>query len=78
MIWIESTRPDFYCVACFYYIRLIKLMYFDTVGSRVVLYPIDKTVSICLAFFTFLIVVLVLDLESLTFFLTRMSLPFLG
>ena len=66
------------CVACFYYIRLIKIMYFNKVTNWIVMYPIDKITSLFLGLFYFLTTFIFIDLEIFTLFLTRMSLPFLG
>nr|YP_009114098.1 NADH dehydrogenase subunit 2 [Palmaria palmata]AHB62161.1 NADH dehydrogenase subunit 2 [Palmaria palmata] len=66
------------CIACFYYIRLIKIMYFENLLVWTVSYSINKSTSLCLGLFTFLVMFLFVDLELLSFFLTRMSFPVLG
>jgi proton-translocating NADH-quinone oxidoreductase chain N len=66
------------CIACFYYIRIIKIMYFDKSENLVVTYPINKESSLLLSFFLFLASFLFLDLELFSLFITRMILPFLG
>lgn len=65
------------CIACFYYIRLIKIMYFDKPKVWPTTYPIEKLVSIFLGIFTFLTTFLSIDLELISFFLARMALPVL-
>lgn len=65
------------CIACFYYIRLIKIMYFDKPESWSITYPTEKLTSILLGIFTFLTIFLSVDLELISFFLTRMALPVL-
>jgi NADH-quinone oxidoreductase subunit N len=66
------------CIACFYYIRIIKIMYFDKSENLVVTYPISKESSLLLSLFLFLTSFLFLDLELFSLFITRMVLPFLG
>lgn len=66
------------CIACFYYIRLIKIMYFENLLVWTVSYSINKSTSLCLGLFTFSVMFLFVDLELLSFFLTRMSFPVLG
>ena len=65
------------CIACFYYIRLIKIMYFDKPETWSIVYPTEKLTSISLGIFTFLTIFLSIDLELISFFLTRMALPVL-
>jgi NADH-quinone oxidoreductase subunit N len=66
------------CIACFYYIRIIKTMYFDKLENWIVTYPVNKVSSILLGLFTLLTTLLFLDLELFSLFITRMVLPFLG
>ena len=66
------------CVGCFYYIRFIKLMYFENLATWKVLYPINKINSIFLGCLCFIIAFLFLDLETCSMFVTFMSLSFLG
>jgi NADH-quinone oxidoreductase subunit N len=65
-------------IACFYYIRLVKTMYFDNTRLWMVTCPVDKTTSIFLGLFMFVTIFIFLDLELFSLFLTRMLLPFLG
>jgi NADH:ubiquinone oxidoreductase subunit 2 (subunit N) len=64
------------CAACFYYIRLIKLMYFDKTYNLLVTYPLSKLNAILLCTFTFFSSFFFLDLEIILFFSTRISLFF--
>nr|YP_009515566.1 NADH dehydrogenase subunit 2 [Kumanoa mahlacensis]AVK39519.1 NADH dehydrogenase subunit 2 [Kumanoa mahlacensis]UEQ11850.1 NADH dehydrogenase subunit 2 [Kumanoa mahlacensis] len=64
------------CITCFYYIRLIKLMYFDKTQSLMVTYPLNKLNSMLLSLFTVLSSFLFLDLELLLIFSTHISLLF--
>jgi NADH-quinone oxidoreductase subunit N len=66
------------CIACFYYIRIIKTMYFDKLENWIVTYPVNKVSSMLLGLFTLLTTLLFLDLELFSLFITRMVLPFLG
>nr|YP_009441358.1 NADH dehydrogenase subunit 2 [Lympha mucosa]ATN23367.1 NADH dehydrogenase subunit 2 [Lympha mucosa] len=62
------------CISCFYYIRLIKIMYFDkSVINWVVTYPIDNLNSLFLGLFVFLSAFLFLDLELILLFSARLS-----
>lgn len=63
------------CIACFYYIRLIKIMYFDKPKLWAVTRPVNKKTSIFLGLFVVLTTFFSLDLELFSIFLTRMSLP---
>jgi NADH-quinone oxidoreductase subunit N len=63
------------CVSCFYYIRLIKIMYFDkTINNWPVTYPIDNINSLFLGLFVFLSTFLFLDLDLVLLFSARLSL----
>lgn len=53
------------CVACFYYIKLIKAMYFVNSIDWVITYPVSKQASIVLGFSVFSILFIFLDLESI-------------
>ena len=64
------------CVACFYYIRLIKDMYFIEPKEWVISYPVDKKSSLVLGFSIFSILIIFLDLESILNFMTLMALTF--
>lgn len=66
------------CIACFYYIRLIKSMYFDVSRALLVTYPISKLNSLVMGLSIFLVLFLFLDIELISMFTTRMALPFLG
>lgn len=66
------------CIACFYYIRIIKQVYFDNSFLLSVFYPIDKNNSLILSFSIFFISFLFLDIEFVSLCITRMSIPFLG
>jgi len=53
------------CVSCFYYIRLIKLIYFDikTEHNFLVIFPIEKTSSYILGLCMILLIYFFLDIE---------------
>nr|AXI97807.1 NADH dehydrogenase subunit 2 [Gracilaria vermiculophylla]WDZ68079.1 NADH dehydrogenase subunit 2 [Gracilaria vermiculophylla] len=66
------------CVACFYYIRLIKSMYFDLSLSRwKVIKPISKSSSLILGISLLSILFLFIDLEIVSLISVAMSLPFI-
>nr|YP_009515589.1 NADH dehydrogenase subunit 2 [Sirodotia delicatula]AVK39591.1 NADH dehydrogenase subunit 2 [Sirodotia delicatula] len=64
------------CISCFYYIRLIKIMYFDKISlvNWTVSYPMSNFSSILLSLFVFLSTFLFLDLELLVLFSARLAL----
>nr|YP_009774166.1 NADH dehydrogenase subunit 2 [Caulacanthus okamurae]QIZ74783.1 NADH dehydrogenase subunit 2 [Caulacanthus okamurae] len=51
------------CISCFYYIRLIKMMYFDEPNAWTYLYPMDKPNSVILGLVILFIVFLSYDIE---------------
>nr|AHX02485.1 NADH dehydrogenase subunit 2 [Riquetophycus sp. HSY-2014a] len=65
------------CVACFYYIKLIKNMYFENPNKWEVLYPINKTSSIVLGLSLLFTLFLFYDLELISLITTLMSFAFL-
>ena len=62
------------CVACFYYIRLIKNMYFDRKDHWPVILPVNKSISLILGFALVVLVFLVIDLELVLLISTFMTL----
>ena len=66
------------CVSCFYYIRIVRNIYFSRYETWIVTYPLDKGNSLILAFSLFFTTLLFLDIESVLIFVTRMAVPFLG
>lgn len=62
------------CISCFYYIRLIKIMYFDKVHNLAVVYPISSCSSLILSLLVFLSTFLFFDLELILLFSARLSL----
>nr|YP_009317638.1 NADH dehydrogenase subunit 2 [Pterocladiella musciformis]AOX49090.1 NADH dehydrogenase subunit 2 [Pterocladiella musciformis] len=60
------------CIACFYYIRLIKKMYFDYKSYWPVLIPVTKINSLLLGLALIIIVFLVIDLELVSIIATFM------
>nr|AVK39543.1 NADH dehydrogenase subunit 2 [Paralemanea sp.] len=63
------------CISCFYYIRLIKIMYFDKqISNWIVTYPVSSFNSFILGLCTFLLAFLFLDLELILIFCARLSL----
>jgi len=65
------------CIGCFYYIRLIKTMYFNFTELWIISYPVNKLTSYVLGLSTLSILFLFLDIEILSLFTTWMSLVFL-
>nr|YP_009488819.1 NADH-ubiquinone oxidoreductase chain 2 [Grateloupia filicina]AWD77489.1 NADH-ubiquinone oxidoreductase chain 2 [Grateloupia filicina] len=64
------------CIASFYYIRLIKIMYFGNADSWIISYPVDKSSSVVLGISIFIILLLFLDVEMVSVLSTLMSLSF--
>nr|YP_009389231.1 NADH dehydrogenase subunit 2 [Thorea hispida]ARX95975.1 NADH dehydrogenase subunit 2 [Thorea hispida] len=62
------------CISCFYYIRLIKWMYFVRKPVQSIFYPVEKLNSLCLGFFVFLTIFLSLNLEFVCLFVTHTTL----
>nr|YP_009317592.1 NADH dehydrogenase subunit 2 [Pterocladiella media]AOX49044.1 NADH dehydrogenase subunit 2 [Pterocladiella media] len=62
------------CIACFYYIRLIKKMYFDYKSYWPILVPVTKSNSLLLGLTLIVIIFLVIDLELVLIFATSMLL----
>lgn len=62
------------CVSCFYYIRLIKIMYFDKMHNLAVVYPISTYSSLILSLLVFLSTFLFFDLELILLFSARLAL----
>nr|AVK39568.1 NADH dehydrogenase subunit 2 [Sheathia arcuata] len=62
------------CISCFYYIRLIKIMYFDKVCNLPVVYPISICSSLILGLLVFVSTFLFFDLELLLLFSARLAL----
>nr|AYR06618.1 NADH dehydrogenase subunit 2 [Renouxia sp.] len=66
------------CVACFYYIRIIKNIYFSESKKLLVISPVTKDNSLILSFSVLLILFLFVDIDFILTFLTRMALSFLN
>nr|YP_009316506.1 NADH dehydrogenase subunit 2 [Kappaphycus alvarezii]AOV83589.1 NADH dehydrogenase subunit 2 [Kappaphycus alvarezii] len=66
------------CISCFYYIKLIKIMYFDNFNSLSVLYPVSKSNSLILSLITVFTLVFLLDAELVSLFSTWISLSFIN
>lgn len=64
------------CIASFYYIRLIKIMYFGNPNCWAINYPVDKFSSIILGISVSIILLLFLDVEMISVLSTLMSLTF--
>lgn len=62
------------CISCFYYIRLIKIMYFDKAYSLAVVYPMSISNSIVLSLLIFLSTFLFFDLELILLSSARLAL----
>nr|APC24906.1 NADH dehydrogenase subunit 2 [Gracilariopsis andersonii] len=65
------------CIACFYYIRLIKNIYFDSIVNWKVIKPINKTSSLILGVSLISILFLFIDIEMISIITLLMSIPFL-
>lgn len=66
------------CIACFYYIKLIKTIYFDKQNHYEILYPINKCNSIILALTFLFTILLFFDIELISLFSIQASLAFLN
>ena len=66
------------CIACFYYIRLIKNMYFENPTKWAVIYPISKMNSIILGISLFFNIFLFYDLELISSITMYMAIAFLN
>ena len=66
------------CIACFYYIKIIKEMYFETLTTWAVIYPINKTSSLVLGFSLLFILFIFYDFELISVSITSMSFAFLN
>lgn len=64
------------CIACFYYIRLIRKIYFSHPKHWIIIRPISFPISLLMCSCLFLIGFLFLDLELLSLIVTRMILVF--
>nr|YP_009445916.1 NADH dehydrogenase subunit 2 [Eucheuma denticulatum]ATX68858.1 NADH dehydrogenase subunit 2 [Eucheuma denticulatum] len=62
------------CVACFYYIKLIKIMYFENFNNLSVLYPMNKYNSLILGLSMVFILIFIVDIELVSLFSTWVSL----
>lgn len=66
------------CIACFYYIKLIKNMYFENPGKWEIMYPINKASSMVLGSSLIFTLFIFYDLELLSLITTSMSFAFLN
>nr|WCH57645.1 NADH dehydrogenase subunit 2 [Hypnea wynnei] len=66
------------CIACFYYIQIIKTMYFNTYVQWSILYPIGKTNALVLSISFIFLFLLFYDLEFLSIITRQVSLAFLN
>ena len=64
------------CISCFYYIRIVRNIYFSRHKTLIVTYPLDKENSLILAFSLFFIIFLFLDIGPISIFSMRMAIPF--
>nr|AHX02461.1 NADH dehydrogenase subunit 2 [Plocamium cartilagineum] len=67
----------FSCVSCFYYIRLIKIMYFDINKNLLIIYPLPKSISLVLGVSLIINIFLIFDLDLFYKFSVFISLSFL-
>nr|YP_011017029.1 NADH dehydrogenase subunit 2 [Gracilaria hainanensis]WQB61707.1 NADH dehydrogenase subunit 2 [Gracilaria hainanensis] len=65
------------CIACFYYIRLIKSMYFGLVSNWKVFKPMSKLSSLILGISLLGILFAFIDIEIISLISLAMSIPFL-
>nr|YP_009002123.1 NADH dehydrogenase subunit 2 [Sporolithon durum]AGU16688.1 NADH dehydrogenase subunit 2 [Sporolithon durum] len=65
------------CISCFYYIRLIKLMYFSYPELYLITFSIEKSMALTISFCTSFILFLFLDLEIVSIFSFCTSFSFL-
>nr|YP_009114074.1 NADH dehydrogenase subunit 2 [Hildenbrandia rubra]AHB62137.1 NADH dehydrogenase subunit 2 [Hildenbrandia rubra] len=61
------------CLTCFYYIQLIKLMYFSQSSRLFILYPISKINSLVLAVSFYFLGLIFLDFELASLFLENLT-----
>nr|WCH57933.1 NADH dehydrogenase subunit 2 [Hypnea nidifica] len=66
------------CIACFYYIQIIKTMYFNVNLKWVFLYPIEKVNALILSVSFIFLLILFYDLEFLSTMARVISLAFLN
>nr|WOA02296.1 NADH dehydrogenase subunit 2 [Gloiopeltis furcata] len=64
------------CIACFYYIRLIKNMYFEPIGEWKITYPIEKSNSLIIGISVFFSTFSFYDVELISVLSTLISLSF--
>lgn len=57
------------CVSCFYYIRLIQMMYFTHTKTILIFYPIEKTTSTILSITMLLLVLIFLKIDLISNFI---------
>lgn len=67
----------FSCISCFYYIRFIKIMYFDIDNNLLIIYPLSKSVSLVLGVSLIINIFLIFDLDLIYKFSVFLSLSFL-
>nr|WCH57981.1 NADH dehydrogenase subunit 2 [Calliblepharis sp.] len=66
------------CIACFYYIKIIKIIYFSNVTIWNIVYPIKKTNSIILSLSFLFIILLFYDIEVISVLVHWVSLSFVN
>nr|YP_009295534.1 NADH dehydrogenase subunit 2 [Mastocarpus papillatus]AOL58018.1 NADH dehydrogenase subunit 2 [Mastocarpus papillatus] len=66
------------CVACFYYIKLVKNMYFSSLDEWKILYPTNKLNSLVLGFSLLFTLFIFYDIELISLSSTLISLSFLN
>lgn len=64
-------------IACFYYIRIIQLMYFAPLIKRPLYVSISKTNAFILSLFSFILLFYFLDIELFSILLIRITLTFI-
>ena len=66
------------CIGCFYYIKLIKNMYFSSINEWKILYPVNKLNSLLLGSSLIFTLFIFYDIELLSILSTLMSFSFLN
>nr|WCH57669.1 NADH dehydrogenase subunit 2 [Hypnea sp.] len=66
------------CIACFYYIKIIKIMYFCNISTWYILYPVNKPNAIILSLSFIFIFLLFYDIEFISILTNWISLAFIN
>nr|WCH57957.1 NADH dehydrogenase subunit 2 [Hypnea marchantiae] len=66
------------CIACFYYIKIIKTMYFNKSSSWIILYPVNKSNALILSISFIFLFLLFYEIEFFSIITHWISLAFLN